>query len=206
MTTFINTTTQEIRESVLFQLVLKAYPMCHSWITTAHVYLGNLEKQWRMFIKQMDKTQQLMKSLLQKPLAPTHLLSPLEAELNNLVSIHMSYKPLILAATQLSKKEPSFTGVSVSTICTQRSLLPFLGDALSWLTGKSTTKDVNSIKQKVNQLIGTQHSQQETLVHVISVLNVTRCATQVNRQHIIIVMNVAEKTHQDVTTLYNFTH
>ena len=66
----------------------------------------------------MDRTQQLLKSLLQKPLAPTHLLSPLEAELTNLVSIHMSYKPLVLAATQLLKKEPSFNGVLVSTRCT----------------------------------------------------------------------------------------
>ena len=68
------------------------------------------------------------------------------------------------------------------------------------------TKDVTSIMQKVNQLISTQHSQQETLVHVISILNVTRYATQVNRQPMNIVMNAAEKTHQDVTTLYNFIH
>ena len=67
-------------------------------------------------------------------------------------------------------------------------------------------KDVTSIKQRVNQLISTQHSKQETLVHVISILNVTRYATQVNRQHINIVMNAVEKTHQDITTLYNFTH
>ena len=49
-----------------------------------------------------------------------------------------------------------------------------------------------------------QHNQQETLVHVISILNITRYANQV--QHFNIVMNAAEKTHQDVTTLYNFTH
>ena len=118
----------------------------------------------------------------------------------------MSYKPLILAATQPLKKEFSFDGVSVSTKHTWRSSLPFLGDALSWLTGMAMAKDTNSIMQKVNQLIGTQHSQQETLVHVISILNITRCATQVNRQHINIMMNAAEKTHQDVITLYNVTH
>ena len=82
----------------------------------------------------------------------------------------------------------------------------FLGDVLSWLTATATTKDVTSIKQKVNQLIRNQYSQQKTLVHVFSILNVTRYATQVNRQHINIVMNAAGKTPQDVTTLYNFTH
>ena len=159
MITFFNTTnTWESRESVFLQPVLNAYPTCHSWIITGHVSLENPEKQWIMFIKQMDKTQQLLKSLLQRPLAPTHLLSPLEVELPNLQSINMSYKPLILAATQLLKKEPSFDGVLVSTRCMWRSFLPFLGDALCWLTVMATIKDVNSIKQKVNQLISTQHS------------------------------------------------
>ena len=68
------------------------------------------------------------------------------------------------------------------------------------------TEDDSSIKKRVNQLIATQHNQQETLVHIISILHITRYATQVNRQHINIVMNTAEKTHQDVTTLYNVTH
>ena len=71
--------------------------------------------------------------------------------------------------------------------------------------GTAVTKDVNSIKNKVNQLIAMQHTQQETLVHIISLLNVTRYATQVNRQHINLVMDAVERTHQNVTTLYNIT-
>ena len=55
-------------------------------------------------------------------------------------------------------------------ICHRRSLLPFLGDALSWLTGTTTTKDIHRIKTRINQLIATQSSQQETLVHIISIL------------------------------------
>ena len=50
-----------------------------------------------------------------------------------------------------------------------------------------------------------QHKQQETLVHVISVLNVTGYTTQVNRQHINLIMDAVERTHQDVTMLYNIT-
>ena len=206
MITFIDATvTRESQESVLFQPVLKAYLTCHSWIITAHVSLGNLEKQWRIFIKQMERTQQLLNSIQQKPLAPTHMISTLQVELTNLDSIYTSYRPLILAATQLLKKEPSFDAISASNRHTRRSLLPFLGDALSWLIGTPTTKDVSSIKKRVNQLITTQHNQQETLVHIISLLNVTRYATQVNRQHINIEMDTVERTHQDVVTLYNFT-
>ena len=194
--------TGESRVSI-FHPVLKAYPMHHSWIITAHVSLGNLEKQWKMFIRQMGRTQQVLNSLLQKPLAPIHLFSTLDAELNSLDSIHTSYKPIVLAATQLLKKEPSFNRVSFSNKCTRRHLLPFLGDALSWFTETATTKDVSSIKIRINQLIATEHNQQGTLVHIISILNITKYATQVNRQYINIVMNIAEKTHQDVATLYN---
>ena len=50
--------------------------------------------------------------------------------------------------------------------------------------GTATTKDVNNIKKRVNQLIQTQSMQQETLVHIISILNITHYAAQVNKaQH-----------------------
>ena len=88
---------------------------------------------------------------------------------------------------------------------TNRSLLPFLGEALSWLSGTATTKDVRSIKNRVIQLTVMQNQQQETLVHVISILNVTQYATQVNRQHINLIVDAVERTHQDITTLYNIT-
>ena len=71
--------------------------------------------------------------------------------------------------------------------------------------GTITTKDVSRIKRRVNQLIATQQKQQETLLHIISVLNITRYATQVNRQHINLVMDTVERTHQDIATLYNIT-
>ena len=157
MIALINTT-WENRELVLFQPVLKACPTHHSWMITAHVSLGNMEKQWKLFTRQMIRTHQLLTSLLQKPSAPTQLLSAPEVELNNLNSIHTSYQPLIHYAIQLLKKGPSFDGIPVSSKHMRRSLLPFLGDTLSWLTGTATTKDVNAIKTRINQLITTQQN------------------------------------------------
>ena len=154
----------------------------------------------------MIRTHQLLPAVLWKLSAPTQLLSGLEAELHNLNSIYTSYQPLIQAVTQLLKKEPSFNGIPVSSKCMRRSLLPFLGDALSWLTGTTTTKDINVIKTRIKQLVTTRQSQQEILVHITSIFNVIRYATQVNRQHINILMDTTEKTHQDFTTLYDTTH
>ena len=61
------------------------------------------------------------------------------------------------------------------------------------------------MKKRVNHLIETQTQQQETLVHVILILNVTRYATHVNRQHINTVMEGIERTQNDNTTLFNIT-
>ena len=58
-------------------------------------------------------------------------------------------------------------------------------------------------QEKVNQLIETQTQQQETFVHVISILNITRYSMQVNRQHINTVMEAVERTHNNITTLFN---
>ena len=88
---------------------------------------------------------------------------------------------------------------------TEPFLLPFLGGTLCWLIGTATTKDINSIKKRVNQLLTAQIVQQETIVHNVSITNVTRYATQVNRQHIIIVMDAVDKMVHDVNNLYNIT-
>ena len=66
-------------------------------------------------------------------------------------------------------------------------------------------KDINSIKTHVNQLIKTQSAQQETLVHIISILNVTRYAVQVNRHSINVLMDKMDETSQDANNLYNLT-
>ena len=103
-----------------------------------------------------DKNMSTINLSTTTPSAPTQLLSAFESELSNLNNIHTSYQPLIQVATQLLKKEPSFDGIPVSSKHMKRSLLPFLGDALSWLTGTVTTKDINAIRTRINQLIATQ--------------------------------------------------
>ena len=62
---------------------------------------------------------------------------------------------------------------------------------------------MKDIKKRVNQLTETQTQQQETLVHVICIPNITRYAMQVNRQHINAVIEVVGRTHNDITTLFN---
>ena len=165
----VTTTSQmEPGESVIFQPVLKAYPTRHSWIVTAHISLGNLELHWKLFKRQLTRTQQFLRSLKQHPSASPQLLTTLQLELSNIHDIYKSNKISITSALNLLNLNQPQT-----TTRHKRSLLPFLGTALSWLTGTATTKDIHSIRTRINQLIATQSSQHDTLVHIVSILNVT---------------------------------
>ena len=148
MITLGNTScTREFGESVLFQPVLNAYPMCHSWLITVHISLGHLECHWKSFNRQMHRTHQLLQSLGQCPSTPTQLLATLQVELTNITDIYTSYKPIIIQVINLLDTDPSLDGHSNYNSCVKRNLLPFLGNALIWLTGTATSKDVDSIKQ-----------------------------------------------------------
>ena len=71
--------------------------------------------------------------------------------------------------------------------------------------GHATTKDVSSIKKGVNQLTEAQSTQQETLVHIISILNITWYAAQVYRHSINVIMDKVDERVHDVNNLYNLT-
>ena len=196
----MNSSQTDLGELVIFQPVLQAYPTRHSWIITAHISLGNLECHWKLFNRQLTRTQQFLRSLDQHPSAPTQLLSTLQLELSNIQDIYSSGESTIISAIKLLQSNQPQTHISC-----RRSLLPFLGDALSWLTGTATTKDIHSIKTQINQLIATQTSQRNTLVHIVSILNITRHATWVNRHSINTLMDSVQTTSHDINNLYNLT-
>ena len=128
------------------------------------------------------------------------LLSTLQLELSNIQDIYKFGESTITSAIQLLNSNQLQT-------CTQhrRSLLPFLGDDLSWLTGTATTKDIHSIKTWINQLIAMQTSQCNTMVRIVSILNITRYATQVNRHSINNLIEAVCTTSQDINNLYSLT-
>ena len=150
--------------------------------------------------RQFDRTQQLIQSLDQHPSAPTQLLSTLQLELSNIKDIYNSSKTTITSAISILQSNQPQTHIHC-----RRSLLPFLRDALSWLTGTATTKDNHSIKTRINQLITTQASQYKSLVHIMSILNITKYATQVNRHGINAVMDAVRAVSHGINNLYNIT-
>ena len=76
---------------------------------------------------------------------------------------------------------------------------------MKWLTGTVTTRDTWEIKECVNQLTQAQSNQQETLVHVISILNITRYAAQVDRQQLNEIIDTLQRSNKDLNSLFNIT-
>ena len=159
-----------------------------------------MECHWKLFNRQLTKTQQLLRSLDQHSSAPTQLLLILQLELSNIQDIYNSGETTITSAIKLLQSNQPQTHIHC-----RKSLLPFLGDALRWITGTATTKDIYSIKTRINQLTATQTSQQNTLVHTVSILNITRYTTHVNRHSINTLIDVLRTTSHDINILYNLT-
>ena len=68
----------------------------------------------------------------------------------------------------------------------------------------ATTKDTWEIKH-VNQLIQEQTKQQETLVHVISILNITRYAALVDIHKLNEMIDAPQRSNEDLNRLLNIT-
>ena len=134
-------------------------------------------------------------------------LQPLQVELDNLHSLFMAYKPVFSSAMSILQTQPSFDGKPIPPLGRKKwSLLPFLGSALKWLTGTATTKDIKYIKKQISSLIETQEIQWKTMVHIVSILNLTCYETQVNRQQINIILKELTKSNEDIRALFNITN
>ena len=119
----------------------------------------------------------------------------------------MAYKPVFSSARSILQKQPSFDGKPLPPSGRKkRSLLPFLGSALKWLTGTATTKDIKYIKKRISSLIEMQENQQISMVHIVSILNLTRYKTQVNRHQINIILKELTKSNEDIRALFNITN
>ena len=119
----------------------------------------------------------------------------------------MAYKPVFSSDRSILEMQPLFDGKPIPPSGQKKqNLLPFLGSALKWLIGTATTKDVKHIKKQISSLVKTQENQRKTMVHIISILNLTRYDTQVNRQWINIILKELTKSNEDIRALFNITN
>ena len=118
----------------------------------------------------------------------------------------MAYKPVFSSTRSILQTQPSFDRKPIPPSGRKKqSLLPFLSSALKWLTGTATTEDIKHIKKQISSLIETQENQQKTMVHIVSILTLTRYETQVNRQGINIILKELTKSNKDIRALFNIT-
>ena len=110
---------------------------------------GDFNRQLCTFNHQKTLANQLLVKLQGQELASQLALNALLDELSNIDSIYESYKPTKQSAELLLKTESE--NLSPPEIPqSKRSLLPFLGNALNWLTGTATMRYTWEIKQCTN--------------------------------------------------------
>ena len=127
-----------------------------------------------MFNRQKNIIRETISKLRNHPDDEIEPLQPLQVELDNLHNLFMAYKPIFSSARSILQTQPLFDGKPIPPSGQKkRSLLPFLGSALKWLTGTATTKDIKYIKKRISSLIKTQENQRKTMVHIVSILNLT---------------------------------
>ena len=73
-------------ESVLFQPILVVYPTRHSWIISAHINLGTLNKPMHMFNRQKNIVCEMISKLRNHPDDAIEALQPLQVKLDNLTT------------------------------------------------------------------------------------------------------------------------
>ena len=106
-----------------------------------------------MFNRQKNIIRETISKLRNHPDDEILPLQPLQVELDNLHNLFMAYKPVFLSARSILQTQPSFDGKHIPPSgWKKRSLLPFLGSALKWLTGTATTKDIKHHLEGINEI------------------------------------------------------
>ena len=127
-----------------------------------------------MFNRQKNIVCEMISKLKNHPDDEIEPLQLLQVELDNLHNLFMAYKPVFSSARSILQMQPLFDGKPIPPSGRKkRRLLPFLGSALKWLTGTAATKDIKHIKKRISSLIETQENQRKTMVHIVSILNLT---------------------------------
>ena len=119
-------------ELALFQPILVVYPTRHSWIMSAHINLGTLNKPMHRFNRQKNIIREMISKLRNHPDDAIELLQSLQIKLDNLHSLFMAYKPVFSSAMSILQTQPSFDGKPIPPSGRKKqSLLPFLSSALN---------------------------------------------------------------------------
>ena len=197
----MNSSQMEPGESVIFQIVLQAYPppgTLGSSLCMYHLEIWNAAGNSSTGNSPYTTIPQILGPTSISTNTTTHYTPARIIQHTGHIQIQRDYYHLCHQSTELQPTADQHT--------MQKKLIALPRDCtLSWLTGTATTKDIHSIKSRINQLIATQTSQPNTLVHIVSILNVTRYATQVNRHSINNLIDAVRTTSQDINNLYNLT-
>ena len=130
--------TSSATESVLFHATSRAFQTRYSWIVSAQITIGDISQLHRGFLMRRDAAQRVLAVLKHHPMQDARLTQSLQTELDNLNTVYESYQHILDSAAALTHNTQPMQPLHNTR--ERRSLMPFLGTGLKWLTGTATER------------------------------------------------------------------
>ena len=164
-------------ENVIFRQQDEVTVTMSSWLVTFHINVEPLEELLEMFSDQLERARGESERTLSAMGDNTPVSGPaaskirddFEGLLADKVRVVQRYGGLRLMGDSGRKK---------------RSLLPFVGDALGYLFGVTSSSDLNLVRKAINSLQGAQKDVVHIVEDNISIINITRREVDKNRHTI----------------------
>lgn len=170
-----------IQRNVIFQKVNEVTTTRSRWLIT---FVTDLEPYEKFMSKMKDDFSKVGESIsmVEKMTAKTQgfidaqtfFNGPIMALKQELVSLRVSYE----------NSENMFVTFKSLQHRSRRSLIPFIGSALSFLFGTVSDQDLNSIRRNVHTLSQNQNKIAHVVTESLTILNSTRIAVNENRVEI----------------------
>jgi hypothetical protein len=116
-------------------------------------------------------------------------------------SYQREYRSLRLVLKDLQREWGEIVALHNPDKRSKRSVLPFIGQGLSWLFGVATEDDLESIRNNIRVLADNQDRVNHIIEESISAINITRVEVKENRQAIKDMSGIIRSIGQSLATL-----
>ena len=164
-------------ENVIFRQQDEVTVTMSSWLLTFHIDVEPLEDLLETFSDQLGRAREESERVLSAAVDDNPVNELAMRKINN------DFEALV---ADKSKIEERYEGLKLmgDRGRQKRSLLPFMGDALSYLFGVTSSSDLDVVRKAINTLQGAQKEVVHLVEDNVSVINITRREVDKNRHTI----------------------
>lgn len=186
--------TVTVKKNIVFQKVNEVSTTRAKWLATLVIDFNEFDQ----FMSKVESDIRIAKSLLDFAWPrDTKNIEGFDALKNTVNGLRQEIEYLSKMEVDI-KTSVNHVRSLTQTKRNRRSLLPFVGGALSWLFGTITEADIGQIKSQVSNLA----KNQQTIIHAVeqslTVINESRAMIRENRQSVIDIIGSLDKLNKKI--------